>query len=109
MNKVVAKCWWFESSSGNKTYETLQYTDDSSSCNCPGWTRRVDAQGNRSCKHTRSVHGGMADSEAIRFVDYKEGPAPVRAAEQSGSGQTKTKRKKGKGVSLTTKRKISWK
>ena len=67
----IAKSWIFASSSGSNTYETLQYTDGSTSCNCFGWCRRVDASGNRSCKHTRSVDMGTADTEATSFKDYQ--------------------------------------
>lgn len=55
MAKEVARKFRFESSSGNGVYETLLYTDGTTSCNCPGWTRRVAADGSRSCKHTRQV------------------------------------------------------
>jgi hypothetical protein len=73
MNKVVAKVWTFQSdSSSSKTYETLQYTDGSTSCNCMGWTRRVSADGSRSCKHTRLVDQNQADSEAKSFHDYNQ-------------------------------------
>lgn len=50
--------WRFVSSSGTGTYETLQYDDGSLSCSCPGWTRRAI----RSCKHTRAVELGDANS-----------------------------------------------
>lgn len=87
-NKTIAKVWTFESSSSKgKTYETLQYTDGSTSCNCPGWTRRVAADGSRSCKHTRWVHQGLADDNAITHKDYtknktgskKAPPVPKKA------------------------------
>ena len=68
---VVAKTWTFESDSNpDKTYETLLYPDGSTSCNCPGWTRKVDAKGNRSCKHTRLVHQNLADSQSVGKFDY---------------------------------------
>ncbi|MGB8166162.1 MAG: hypothetical protein WCF18_01640 [Chthoniobacteraceae bacterium] len=70
MSKPVSKVWTFASSSGRGSYETLQFTDGTTSCGCPGWTRRVDAQGNRSCKHTRSVDMGRADAEATSMHDY---------------------------------------
>lgn len=68
---VIVKCWVFRSSSGSGTYQTLLYNNGSTSCECPGWTRRVDALGKRSCKHTRSVDMGCADTEADSFKDYK--------------------------------------
>ena len=70
MSKDIARVWEFKSSSSDKVYETLQYTDGSTSCNCPGWTRRVAADGSRSCKHTRMVDMGSADREADNSHDY---------------------------------------
>jgi len=73
MNKAVAKVWAFPSSSNTTTrYETLQYSDGSTSCNCPGWTRRTATDGTRSCKHTRLVDMNRANVEAISFHDYTE-------------------------------------
>lgn len=74
---AVAKVWTFASGSNpNKTYETLQYVDSTTSCNCPGWTRRVDASGNRSCRHTRDVHQGTADANAVSSHDYTSESVP---------------------------------
>lgn len=66
--KSIAQVWEFSSSSGSKIYETLQYTDGSTSCNCPGWTRRVDARGNRSCKHTPSARLDSSENSPIGSV-----------------------------------------
>lgn len=60
--KIITKLWRFSSSSSDKLYETLQYSDGSVSCDCFGWTKRVK-NGVRTCKHTRSVLSGMADQE----------------------------------------------
>ncbi|RYD84275.1 MAG: hypothetical protein EOP84_05960 [Verrucomicrobiaceae bacterium] len=60
---AVSKCWTFASSKGNRLYQTILYVDGSTSCDCPGWCRRVAADGSRSCKHTRSVLMGTADRE----------------------------------------------
>ena len=76
--KSIAKMWYFPSSSGSKTYETLQYDDGSTSCNCMGWCRRVAEDGSRSCKHTRQVDADMA---GVPAVDYSIGytkSAPVQ-------------------------------
>lgn len=73
MKKPIAKMWYFPSSSGSATYETLQYDDGSISCNCMGWTRRVAADGSRSCKHTRLIESGMA---GVPAMDYTAG-API--------------------------------
>lgn len=70
MTKRITKAWTFQSSSGSGTYETLQYEDGSTSCGCPGWTRRVDPSGNRSCKHTRLIDMNRADLDCLASKDY---------------------------------------
>ena len=55
MSKPISQAWTFGSDSNpDVQYETLRYTDGSTSCNCRGWTQRVATDGTRSCKHTRS-------------------------------------------------------
>jgi len=99
--KTIAKTWWFESGSNpDKKYETLQYDDGTTSCGCMGWTRRVDSNGQRSCKHTRMVQSGMADSECVKSL---EGDAPIKAPAAKAvkvSAPVKTK--------ATPARKILW-
>lgn len=68
--KSIAKVWTFPSSSSNKTYQALLYSDGSTSCDCPGWTRRVATDGTRSCKHTRNIDLNRADEEATDFHEY---------------------------------------
>ena len=75
MTKPIAKMWYFPSSSGSKTYETLQYDDGSTSCNCMGWCRRVAEDGSRSCKHTRQIDSGTA---GVPAVDYTAGKTTVQ-------------------------------
>ena len=71
MNKQITRVWTFASESNpNIEYETLQYSDGSTSCNCKGWTRRVAADGSRSCKHTRLVDMGTADTNCTATHDY---------------------------------------
>jgi len=73
MAKDIAKVWTFPSGSNpSKTYETLQMVDGSTSCNCMGWCRRVAADGSRTCKHTRLVDQGRADTECVGHKDYSE-------------------------------------
>src|ERR1700722_2862481 len=73
MNKTVSKVWMFQSDSNPDTqYETLQYTDGSTSCNCKGWTRRVAANGSRSCKHTRLVDMQKADLHCTGSHNYQQ-------------------------------------
>src|SRR5580765_5358875 len=73
MTKAIRKVWTFESDSNpNIEYETLQYSDGSTSCNCKGWTRRVAGDGTRSCKHTRYVDIGIADQNCVASHNYQE-------------------------------------
>jgi len=92
MGKTIAKVWTFGSSSNpNKSYETLQYTDGSTSCNCPEWTRRVAGDGSRSCKHTRYVDQGTADMECSSKADYTQKSAPSGTATKAPTKKESTK------------------
>ncbi len=72
MNKKITRVWSFTSDSNpNIEYQTLQYTDGTKSCNCKGWTRRVAANGSRSCKHTRLVDMGTADQSCKATHTYE--------------------------------------
>lgn len=72
MSKTISQVWTFGSDSNpDVQYETLRYTDQSMSCNCPGWTRRVAADGSRSCKHTRAVDMGTADQQSTASHSYE--------------------------------------
>jgi len=51
----VASVFPYKSSSSSTIYECRLYKDGTTSCNCPGWTRRVGVGGARECKHTRDV------------------------------------------------------
>lgn len=71
MNKPIQRVWTFRSDSNpDVEYQTLQYADGSTSCNCAGWTRRVAANGSRSCKHTRWVDLGTAGRLCTASHDY---------------------------------------
>src|ERR1051325_5260617 len=73
-SRTIFNVWLFRSdSNSDKRYETLQFSDGSTSCNCPGWTRRVSADGQRSCKHTRLVDMGRADSSCESHRSYAPG------------------------------------
>ena len=77
---AIIKCWTFLSSRGDRRYQTLLYADGSTSCDCPGWCRRVAGDGSRSCRHTRAVALGTADRECDGAHDYANGgssPAPA--------------------------------
>ena len=72
MTKQITRVWSFASDSNpNLEYQTLQYTDGTSSCNCKGWTRRVALDGSRSCKHTRYVDMGIADHHCKATHSYE--------------------------------------
>jgi hypothetical protein len=83
--KSIAKSWTFRSSSNpDKLYETLQYTDGSTSCQCKGWTRQVKGDGSRSCTHTRMIENGLADSRCINKLDYTISKPKKRIIETAG-------------------------
>ena len=72
MKKPIHKVWTFRSDSDpDVSYQTLQYTDGTTSCECRGWCRRVAADGSRSCKHTRWVDLGIADRYCTATHDYE--------------------------------------
>src|SRR5687767_9967831 len=71
MNKPIQRVWTFCSDSNpDVEYQTLQYADGTTSCNCSGWTRRVAADNSRSCKHTRYVDMGIADRRCTATHEY---------------------------------------
>lgn len=72
MSAAISTVWEFGSeSNAGKVYQTLQYADGSTSCDCPGWRfKRKSAGGLRTCKHTRFVEMGTADSHAQARKDY---------------------------------------
>ena len=72
MNKQITRVWSFASDSNpNLEYQTLQYADGTTSCNCKGWTRRVAPDGSRSCKHSRAVDMGTADQTCKATHNYE--------------------------------------
>jgi hypothetical protein len=84
--RAIVKCWRFASSRGGHSYQTLLYADGSTSCECPGWCRRVAPDGSRSCKHTRAVVLGNADRECESAHDYHaQSPARIAAASRPNS------------------------
>jgi len=72
--REIAFVYVFESGSRpGKFYQTLQYTDRSTSCDCPAWIKRCN-NGQRTCRHTRSVETGMADRECKSCHQFKTSP-----------------------------------
>ena len=79
MSQPIQQVWRFNSDSDpNKEYETLRYSDGSTSCNCAGWTRRVGPEGARSCKHTRLVDLNRADALCVATHNYVPPQSHVR-------------------------------
>jgi len=108
MSKEVAKVWEFASGSNpNKRYEALQYTDGTTSCNCMGWTRRVAADGSRSCKHTRMIDMGSADRECAATHDYTKSSGAVKATAKPAPIAAPKAAKKNDHV-VTPGRKVLW-
>jgi len=108
INKKITKAWIFQSGSNpSKTYETLQYEDGTTSCGCPGWTRRAV----RTCKHTRSVEMGVADTECITMKDYtKSTPqtTPPQTVEVPKKKASPKKLKVKEEAPAAIVRKINW-
>lgn len=95
--KTVAKVWTFTSESNpDKEYECMQYTDLSTSCNCRGWTLRVDARGQRSCRHTRLVDMGKADAQCVSMHDYTKEDTRVKLAFETSVTKAKDTLASGK-------------
>ena len=81
MSQPVQQVWTFVSDSNpDREYQTLRYHDGTTSCNCPGWTRRVAGDGSRSCKHTRWVDLGQAGRHCTATHNYQTStPSPHHA------------------------------
>ncbi len=88
--KEIAALYAFSSeSSPGKTYQTLLYTDGSTSCECPGWKfKRKLAGGGRTCKHVRDIDCGLAERHAVSFVIYSQ--AAPRSTRPPLSTKTET-------------------
>jgi hypothetical protein len=90
--------WYFQSSSNPaKRYETLKFSDGSTSCNCPGWCMKKGEF--RTCKHTRMVDAGVADRECVGGSHTHQETAPVAS--------TKFTAKTGKVEVMEKERKIA--
>lgn len=94
--KPLIRVWEFASSSSRGTnYETLMYSDLTTSCNCMGWTRRTQPDGSRSCKHTRLVDMLRADAECVASHDYRtdfgRSPLPTPTPPPTPFGTTRRK------------------
>lgn len=75
MPKEIAILLVFASeSTPGKQYQTLVYTDGSTSCECPAWKfkKKTTASGARTCTHVRQYEAGMAEEHAVKVVRYAE-------------------------------------
>jgi hypothetical protein len=74
--------------------------------------KRLDVNGNRTCKHTRLVDQDRADSEAVSFKDYEAGT--VSPKKKAAKVATPAKSPVDKDLdeldkNWELKRKIKWK
>lgn len=89
----IVQVWTFQSDSNPaRTYETLQYINGSTSCNCMGWTRRVGPGGVRSCKHTRLVDQDLADSQCLSTKKYGNLDPVMSPFDEIASGKVMTEK-----------------
>lgn len=76
--------WYFRSETNpSKTFETLGWSDQSTSCNCNGWTKRVHPLYGRTCKHTRSVAAGTAGPGKSLIKAAKQAQPAEKQEQQS--------------------------
>ena len=76
-NAPRAKVWDFESDSNpNKSYQSVLYTNGTTSCNCMGWTRHKQAGGDRTCKHVEWIAMGLADARCAASNDFRQEGVP---------------------------------
>lgn len=97
MPKEIASTYVFRSDSNPaKAYQTLQYTDGTTSCECPGWARR-NPPGGRTCKHTRYVEMGVGAQYA---ESCSEQSVPARRTPQRAMPQPTFSRPTGRRMEL---------
>lgn len=61
MTRETLQAWASPSSRGVTCYETIVYTDGSTSCDCPGWIYARKG-GTRTCKHIRALEPEILDA-----------------------------------------------
>ncbi len=93
----IKKVFPFRSKSDpSKSYECTLYVDNTTSCNCPGWTRRVAANGTRECKHTQMVEGGLDGGAATKVLvtgTLRDGQSRLRGVTKPQAQVQQTGRK----------------
>ena len=106
MTKNIVKVWTFASeSTPGKTYETIKYSDGSTSCNCRAWVFKTKKVGNlRTCSHTRKVDMGIADRAAESFIDYTTTKVSVEVTVQTQNTTTRSRNAKRVVVATSGRR-----
>ena len=109
-HKTPETTWQMPSNSSNKIYETIEYTDGTTSCNCRGWTIKKLGQ-ERTCRHTRYVDQGIADRYATS-VWHNPALAASKAATQVDPRLAKVAKQVEKerlnGFEAAPSRKVNW-
>ena len=99
----IAICYVFESESRpGKTYQCLLYVNGTTSCDCKGWTMKR-ANVPRSCRHTRLVEAGLAETHCVSRVQYnapRTRTAPGIQAEQPSMSLPEPRRGRKFALSL---------
>ena len=110
MHKTPETTWQMPSSSNpSKSYETIKYTDGTTSCDCRGWTFKKMGQ-ERTCRHTRLVDQGIADQHA-KSVWHNPALAASKAAAKVDPRLVKVAKqveKERNGFEAVPARKVNW-
>ncbi len=74
----VVSTYLFKSSTSDAIYQTLVWSDNRITCDCPGWTRRKI----RTCKHVRLVEASpiLARRQALNNTPDLSAPASACSA-----------------------------
>lgn len=72
------------SSNPNNSYTVNVAGNGQMSCNCPGWTRRVQSDGSRSCKHTKAVEQDRSTIASSTVAPPAVTVKPVTMATMTG-------------------------
>ena len=108
---ALQKTWTFKSSSNpNKAYEAQLHDDGHISCGCPGWCKRTASDGSRSCKHTRWVEQGVADTYADGVTNFtgSNQPAQIAPARKAPTQTAQPVEASTTKAFTRPKRKINW-
>jgi len=110
MHKTIETTWQMPSDSSDKVYETIEYTDGTTSCNCMGWKIKKLGQ-ERTCRHTRLVDQGIADRHATS-VWHNSALAASNAAAKVDPRLAKVakqvEKERRNGFEAVPARKVNW-